>query len=382
MSTHVGWFVLVVYVIYFVIAGLYLISPPASNPLSFLKHKEITCPGRKRIVVIGDSITHGHASQDYVKILKQRLRKAGKIMDVINAGINSQLAWNIVQKIDQVVECNPDFVTILIGTNDANSTLDPINLRNYMMQWKLPQVPDEAWYKQNLEEIVSTLKDLTNAKIAILSLPAIGENPDDAAFKVGQRYSLIAKDVATRAGIAYLPLCEAMVARIKENPSKMMYKVQLQGLMQAGQLLLHYHGIPYSWISKLFKLKFHVDYLHLNRVGASMVVDLIEGFIHGNAPVHEQVKPRKLKYKGLLAQELPDSLRLDATTVLVPKYIDQEGLKIGFIMGMVTRDDFKALCHIDEAMTLDAFAGKIGWDREKAESVARHLLRQKLLGIS
>jgi lysophospholipase L1-like esterase len=377
-----GWIVFALYAIYFVVCAVFIFSPPAGNPRSFLRQKEIACPGRKRIVLIGDSITHGHVGSDYAAMLKRRLKKSGKVMDLINAGINGQLAWNVVQNIDDIVACNPDYVTILIGTNDAHSTLDPANERSYVRQWKLPQVPDAAWYRKNLEEILGTLKDLTKAKVAVLSLPTIGENPEDPAFKLGQTYSAIAKEVAAKAGVTYLPLCEAMTARIKEHPSTMLYNAKRQALMQIGQVLMHYHGIPYGWISYTFKLRFHVDNLHLNNAGAAMVVDLVEKFVLGDGEATSAVKPRKIKRSGFLTRQIPASLQIDASTMLIPRHIDPEGIKMGFLMGMITMEGFKAICHLDESMTLAAFAKKIGWDEQKAAAMMRHLLTQDLIGIA
>jgi acyl-CoA thioesterase-1 len=377
----VGWIIFALYAIFIVVGGIFIFSPPANNPRSFLRQKEIACPGRKRVVLAGDSITHGHVGADYSAMLKRRLKKAGKVVDVINAGINSQLAWNVVQNVDDIVACNPDYVTILIGTNDVHSTLDPMNERSYMKQWKLPQVPDATWYRKNLEEAIGTLKDLTKAKVAVLSLPTIGEDPDDPAFKAGQSYSMIAKEVATKAGVAYLPICETMVERIKERPSPLRYDAKRQALMQIGQLLMHYHGIPYGWISRAFKLRFHVDFLHLNPSGAAMVADLVEKFVLGDSETHTAVLPRKIKRSGFLTRQIPAALRIDATTMLIPKHIDPEGLRMGFLMGMITMEGFKAICHLDEAMTLAAFSKKIGWDDAKSVEILRHLLEQDLISI-
>jgi hypothetical protein len=257
-----------------------------------------------------------------------------------------------------------------------------MNERTYMREWKLPQVPDMAWYRKNLEEILGTLKDLTKAKVAVLSLPTIGENPEDPAFKAGQSYSIIAKEVAAKAGVAYIPLCEAMVERIKERPSRLLYNAKRQMVMQVGQLLMHYHGIPYGWISRAFKFRFHVDELHLNKVGAAMVADLVEEFVLGDSDVTTAVKPRKIKRSGFFTRQIPATLRIDATTMLIPKHIDPEGIKMGFLMGMITMEGFKAICHLDEAMTLAAFAKKIGWDEEKAAAMMRHLLTQDLINIA
>ena len=36
---------------------------------------------------------------------------------IVNAGINGDLAWNLLERLDDVIDCNPNHITILIGTN-------------------------------------------------------------------------------------------------------------------------------------------------------------------------------------------------------------------------------------------------------------------------
>jgi lysophospholipase L1-like esterase len=105
MIETILWIIFIAYVLYFISVVVYLLTLPANNPKSFLKNKEIACPGRKRIVVIGDSITHGNVSANYVQMLGDRLRKRdGKLFDIINAGINSDFAWNVLQRLEDVIE--------------------------------------------------------------------------------------------------------------------------------------------------------------------------------------------------------------------------------------------------------------------------------------
>ena len=49
----------------------------------------------------------------------------------LNHGVNGDLAWNGLQRLDRVIAERPDFVTILIGTNDVNATLSERNLLRY-----------------------------------------------------------------------------------------------------------------------------------------------------------------------------------------------------------------------------------------------------------
>ena len=137
---------------------------PANTPVAFLQAPttataagssvDAAATGRAPIVVVclGDSITHGTISSNYVESLASRFD--AEKYDFVNAGINGDLAYNALERLDEVIECKPDVVTILIGTNDANALTNQGNLRRYMKEQHLPKVPDEQWYRDNLTRII------------------------------------------------------------------------------------------------------------------------------------------------------------------------------------------------------------------------------------
>ncbi len=79
------------------------------------------------VVCCGDSITHGHIGYDWVG----NLRKNDDSKIYINAGINADLTWNLNQRIDDIIKHTPDYVTILIGTNDAIGSQTVKLIQNY-----------------------------------------------------------------------------------------------------------------------------------------------------------------------------------------------------------------------------------------------------------
>ncbi|MFV8052550.1 SGNH/GDSL hydrolase family protein [Mycobacterium sp. 48b] len=74
---------------------------------------------RMRIVCAGDSITRGKLSADYIAMLRQR--PVGERAEFVRAGVNGDLAHNLLQRLDTVIAADPDVVTVLIGTNDARA---------------------------------------------------------------------------------------------------------------------------------------------------------------------------------------------------------------------------------------------------------------------
>ena len=98
----------------------YLIRRPApDNPLEYVREHKAGAD-KHVIVCVGDSITRGEVSYNYVDRLEARL---GDRYEVINAGINSELSYEVLQRLDQVIACEPELVTVLIGTNDANASM-------------------------------------------------------------------------------------------------------------------------------------------------------------------------------------------------------------------------------------------------------------------
>ena len=129
---------------------------PQNNPRRFLEKQGVSARDAKVVVCIGDSITHGNSICNYVDMLTRNLGVRG--FNFINAGINSELAYNVLQRLDEIIECNPDFVTIMIGTNDSNKSRTEADARKAIRQMRLPQRPTAEWYRTNLFEICRTLK--------------------------------------------------------------------------------------------------------------------------------------------------------------------------------------------------------------------------------
>ena len=62
------------------------------------------------VACVGDSITHGTGSADWVGMLRARLQAICPDYVVVNAGINGQHAYNIFHRIDEVIACKPQWV--------------------------------------------------------------------------------------------------------------------------------------------------------------------------------------------------------------------------------------------------------------------------------
>jgi lysophospholipase L1-like esterase len=237
----------------------------------------------KTVVCFGASLTAGTVSFDYVELLQSRPELAG--YRFINHGENGDLAWNGLQRLDQVIAERPDFVSIMIGTNDANATLSERNRLRYVSFNHLPvRHPDLRWYEENLREIVARLQRETTAKLALMTLAPIGEDPEHEAWGRVIEYNEVIVRVAKDAGVPCLPLHERMVAYLREHeadraalPPRLAYR---DGLHNVGiAVALHARGLSWDEVSARNGLLLTTDCLHLNSRGGGMIADLIAGWL-------------------------------------------------------------------------------------------------------
>ena len=252
---------------------------PDNTPAKYLARKEKAGLLNKKLVIcIGDSITHGRISQNYVKILKNKL---GTNYEFINAGLNSYLAWNVLERLDEIIECKPDIITILIGTNDVNAKLTLKNEKDYVKRMKLPQNPDHKWFCETLKEISKRLKMETSAQIAILTLPTIGEDLEGPFFNKTTHYSESIVEITDKMGVKALPLHKTMIEYLENDPGNPTYEYEKDRMYIIRSVVLHYF-LRRSWdqIAEATGFKLHRDYLHMNTKGAIMIADLIESYIH------------------------------------------------------------------------------------------------------
>lgn len=232
----------------------------------------------RKILFLGASITQGMISKSYVKMLKEKLRT--RQYKFINHGVAGYESYNVLQKMDKAIKTKPDFVILLVGTNDVLSSLDP-KLAELSRKLKhIPHEPTLDHYCNNITKIITSLKKETQSKTAIASLPIVGENLDSIENKKIAEYNAELKRIAEDENIAYLRVYEKqkdyIIKEIKEkgkdyirNP-KAVYK----------SLFQHYlFFMSLDAISRKNGYHLQTDGIHQNSLGARFIADEIEGFI-------------------------------------------------------------------------------------------------------
>lgn len=229
------------------------------------------------VVCCGDSITHGHIGYDWVSTL----RKQDESKIYINAGINADLTWNLNQRVDDIIKHNPDYITILIGTNDAIGSQNIKHIQDYYVSTKgLPQLPHIDWYASELEKFIIEIKSKTNAKIAISTLSWLGEQPKAEIISVIKLHNNIIRTLSDKYELTLIDLFKQFDEIIDINNSVPYTTSEWRRLIGLRAVILHYvFGWSWSRIGRKYKLKLLCDHIHLNEKAGAMLQQSMKEFI-------------------------------------------------------------------------------------------------------
>lgn len=141
---------------------------------------------RNVYVAFGDSITDGHGvSRGFVSFLSERISYAYPELELktINTGLSGDSTDDAIHRLQRdVLDHNPDLVTINFGVNDAFSGISAVK------------------FGSNLEAMVDIIKETGCGRIVLVSSEVI---PEPQAEKQVKPYWEKMREVAEAAGVVY-----------------------------------------------------------------------------------------------------------------------------------------------------------------------------------
>ncbi len=248
---------------------------PYQRPSNYLEYPERQAG--LLVVCAGDSNTQGRAAASYVDLLQ---RRRGQHL-FLNAGVNGELTWNLRQRLGEIAACRPDAVTVLIGTNDATASLSDKLAQRAQRRHGVPYAPTLARFREELDELCRQLQEETDARIALLSPPPIGEDPDSPAWARARDFAVVVREVALQRGVTYLPLherlCDVLAA---EGRGRNFVGLQAMHMHIAAASAQRYLlGRGWDDIAARSRQRLLCDPLHINDRAAGVVADLVQGFL-------------------------------------------------------------------------------------------------------
>ncbi len=157
-----------------------------------------------RIVFAGDSVTDMGSAQPvgeglfdnvgrgYVRVLESMFASyyPEVFLRITNSGVSGNTSRDLLQRFDRdVVELNPDWVSICIGINDVWRQFDSPAISDSHV------LPDE--YEKNVEEMISRVRDKVKG-VFILSPYIMEPNTDDMMRKRMDEYVEISRKLAQK----------------------------------------------------------------------------------------------------------------------------------------------------------------------------------------
>ena len=267
--------VILITVVFFYVSSI-ISTLPKGTANNLLQTKPIKT-GRV-IACIGDSLTHGNIGDCWVENLRREFPE-----DVfLNEGINGDVVWQVQKRIKPILACKPDAVIIMIGTNDAMASFDNDSGKRYKSNNKLPEVPTFKSYQKLLPELIDSFSDVS--KIALLTIPPIGENKDSAINSHVKKYNEFIELTAKNKNISLLPVSRLLWddLSIRTYPFKSDYDPSPNPIMRriyGG--LVHHYVFKKSWddVAKSKGQWLLFDQIHLGERGAKIVFNITKKYI-------------------------------------------------------------------------------------------------------
>ena len=267
--------VIIIAAVFFYVSKI-ISTLPVGRAEDYLNRKDLK--NKKIVACIGDSLTHGNVGQSWVDYLRLEF----KDIIFLNEGVNANTSWQVLQRLEPILECKPDVIILMIGTNDALGSFDVNSGLRYKRNNKLPEVPTFDKYKEYLPKIIERLS--VSSKVAICTLPPIGENKESKVNQHVNQFNDFIKIVAKEKNINLLQVSDSLWSDIDSRtyPSEIDYNPKSIPLLRrifGG--IFHHYLFKKSWndIAESKGQWILFDQIHLNERGANIVFNLVKSFI-------------------------------------------------------------------------------------------------------
>jgi lysophospholipase L1-like esterase len=176
-----------------------------------------------KIAFLGNSLVAGSYGGNFVGLVASRLPEH----IIINAGQNGNTVLNLLQRLDSLLDEQPDQVIILCGGNDAISYSQPDTRRYYERAMNVPGgVVTPEQFASAFRDLLTRIQ-LAQAVTRVL-LPPLEYNP--ATVAAVQQYNALMTEACAALNLPTLDLMSALVpATVPDRPPLTQSTINLIG---------------------------------------------------------------------------------------------------------------------------------------------------------
>ena len=192
--------------------------------------------GKRKIVIVGDSITEGGKYPGgYVWLLERYLSAlypAGKIQ-IVNAGISGDKASDMEARFQKdAIDQKPDLVMINVGVNDVWHAFFNFPKNQFYPQGNLPAGVPLAEYRDKITQMVLAAK-AAGIRVVLLSPTPIGEILDGPENRRLQEYIAAMREIALQNQCLFIDLnapCREVIATYQKHAGKTLNLLAADGV--------------------------------------------------------------------------------------------------------------------------------------------------------
>jgi lysophospholipase L1-like esterase len=278
-------------------------APPVNNPSNFALWVGRRGSRKPVLLCLGDSLTHGTASANFTPEIPFKLSEALGLpphvegsfffdpLWVVNAGQNGITSHTILnERLHSSLGCYPDFIFLMIGTNDLRCMYNKSWANLTVRVNELPETPTMQVFERNLKAILDHLYQSSPlSHVAVATLPPMGEDLKSPANQlVREANEMIERAVSNATGkVSLVPVFARLEAVVEKKARREMslpvdYVVPLATVMCP---LVHLMPFIFNWnrLSALVGNTVLSDGLHLNERGRDEVVaGIVEWLLKAN----------------------------------------------------------------------------------------------------
>ena len=231
---------------------------------------------KKRVLIIGNSITRGFLGASYVKLLKREL----PTYHFVNKGIGGDTLIGIKKRLlKNIMKNNYDIIIISAGHNDIIiPQMDKMKFfyrfcsKLIKFRGSIPTRGDRD-FSFIYEDMIKKVKKISDSKIILLPLSCISEDLSSSLNIKREVFNEIIKEIGEK--------YNCVVPKIDEEFNKLLLNSNNKYFLDNIFNTVFDVFKPINSLSKKRKLKLTIDGIHLNLLGANIYKQEIMSCLKG-----------------------------------------------------------------------------------------------------